>query len=148
MGLKPFQLLADLIKLQVFVAPHQAIEPDVAAQVCETHGFVFEREKRERNLTLAQAAGLFFVTDVLLLPWGLPPAALLLGLVLGLAIGGTWVALRAGTLLSVLTAMPVFFLAHILLNGAGGFLPTCGGSLIVGFASGYLGARREVSIYE
>ena len=49
MGLKPFQLLADLIKLQVFVAPHQAIEPDVAAQVCEQHGFTFEREKREKG---------------------------------------------------------------------------------------------------
>lgn len=49
MDLKPFQLLADLIKLQVFVAPHQAIEPDVAAQVCESHGFVFEREKREKG---------------------------------------------------------------------------------------------------
>ncbi len=49
MGLKPFQLLADLIKLQVFVAPHQAIEPDIAAQVCEQHGFSFEREKREKG---------------------------------------------------------------------------------------------------
>jgi translation initiation factor IF-2 len=49
MGLKPFVLLADLIKLQVFVAPHQAIEPDVAAKVCELHGFVFEREKREKG---------------------------------------------------------------------------------------------------
>ncbi len=49
MGLKPFVLLADLIKLQVFVAPHQAIEPDVAARVCELHGFVFEREKREKG---------------------------------------------------------------------------------------------------
>ncbi len=49
MGLKPFVLLADLIKLQVFVAPHQAIEPDVAARVCETHGYVFEREKREKG---------------------------------------------------------------------------------------------------
>jgi translation initiation factor IF-2 len=49
MGLKPFQLLADLIKLQVFVAPNQAIEPDIAATVCEQHGFVFEREKREKG---------------------------------------------------------------------------------------------------
>ncbi len=49
MNLKPFQLLADLIKLQVFVAPHQAIEPDIAAHVCEIHGFVFEREKREKG---------------------------------------------------------------------------------------------------
>lgn len=49
MGLKPFVLLADLIKLQVFVAPNQAIEPEIAAKVCELHGFVFEREKREKG---------------------------------------------------------------------------------------------------
>ncbi|TAE78383.1 MAG: translation initiation factor IF-2 [Verrucomicrobia bacterium] len=49
MGLKPFVLLADLIKLQVFVAPNQAIEPDIAAKVCELHGFFFEREKREKG---------------------------------------------------------------------------------------------------
>jgi translation initiation factor IF-2 len=49
MELKPFQLLADLIKLQVFVAPNQAIEPDIAAKVCELHGFEFEREKREKG---------------------------------------------------------------------------------------------------
>ena len=49
MGVKPFVLLADLIKLQVFVAPNQAIEPDVAEKVCEIHGFVFEREKREKG---------------------------------------------------------------------------------------------------
>jgi translation initiation factor IF-2 len=49
MGLKPFVLLADLIKLQVFVAPNQAIEPEIAAKVCEAHGFFFEREKREKG---------------------------------------------------------------------------------------------------
>ena len=49
MGLKPFVLLADLIKLQVFVAPNQAIEPEVAAKVCDLHGFIFEREKREKG---------------------------------------------------------------------------------------------------
>ncbi|HEY1123958.1 MAG TPA: translation initiation factor IF-2 [Haloferula sp.] len=49
MGLKPFVLLADLIKLQVFVAPHQAIEPETAARVCEIHGYIFEREKREKG---------------------------------------------------------------------------------------------------
>lgn len=49
MGLKPFVLLADLIKLQVFVAPNQAIEPEIAAKVCEAHGFYFEREKREKG---------------------------------------------------------------------------------------------------
>lgn len=49
MGLKPFQLMADLIKLQIFVAPHQAIEPEIAAKLCEQHGFIFEREKREKG---------------------------------------------------------------------------------------------------
>lgn len=49
MALKPFQLMADLIKLEVFVAPHQAIEPDIAEKLCEMHGFKFEREKREKG---------------------------------------------------------------------------------------------------
>jgi len=49
MNLKPFQLMADLIKLEVFVAPHQAIEPDIAEKLCQMHEFVFEREKREKG---------------------------------------------------------------------------------------------------
>lgn len=49
LGLKQFELMADLIKLQVFVAPHQAIEPDIAEKLCSQHGFVFEREKREKG---------------------------------------------------------------------------------------------------
>ena len=49
MELKPFQLMADLIKLEVFVAPHQAIEPEIAEKLCEMHGFSFEREKREKG---------------------------------------------------------------------------------------------------
>ena len=49
MDLKPFQLMADLIKLEVFVAPHQAIEPDIAEKLCQMHDFVFEREKREKG---------------------------------------------------------------------------------------------------
>ncbi|MCP5536280.1 MAG: translation initiation factor IF-2 [Akkermansiaceae bacterium] len=49
MALKPFQLMADLIKLEVFVAPHQAIEPDIAEKLCKMHGFTFEREKREKG---------------------------------------------------------------------------------------------------
>ncbi len=49
MGLKPFEIMKDLIELEVFVAPHQAIEPDIAEKVCERHGFIFEREKREKG---------------------------------------------------------------------------------------------------
>lgn len=47
MELKPFQLIADLMDLNIFAAINQIIEPDVAAKVCEKHGFVFEREKRQ-----------------------------------------------------------------------------------------------------
>ncbi|MGD7653020.1 MAG: translation initiation factor IF-2 [Verrucomicrobiales bacterium] len=49
MGLKPFNIMADLIKLGVFPAPNQPIEPDIAAKVCEIHDFVFEREKRDKD---------------------------------------------------------------------------------------------------
>lgn len=62
MDLKPFQLMADLIKLQVFVAPHQAIEPDVAETLCAQHGFKFEREKREKG------AGVHKVEEVFVEP--------------------------------------------------------------------------------
>ncbi len=49
MGLKPFHLMADLIKLEVFVAPTQAIEVEIAEKLCEEHGFAYEREKREKG---------------------------------------------------------------------------------------------------
>ena len=49
MRLKPFEIMKDLIALEVFVAPNQAIEPEIAEKVCEQHGFVFEREKREKG---------------------------------------------------------------------------------------------------
>jgi translation initiation factor IF-2 len=49
LGLKPFNVMADLIKLGVFPAPNQPLEPDIAAKVCEIHGFTFEREKRDKD---------------------------------------------------------------------------------------------------
>ncbi len=49
LGLKPFNIMADLIKIGVFPAPNQPLEPDVAAKVCEIHGFTFEREKRDKE---------------------------------------------------------------------------------------------------
>ena len=49
MGEPPFKLMADLIKLEVFVAANQAIEPEIAEKLCELHGFIFEREKREKG---------------------------------------------------------------------------------------------------
>ena len=49
MGLQPFEIVTDLIELEVFVAPNQAIEPEIAEKVCEHHGFIFERERREKE---------------------------------------------------------------------------------------------------
>ena len=49
LGLKPFNIMADLIKIGVFPAPNQPLEPEIAAKVCEIHGFVFEREKRDKE---------------------------------------------------------------------------------------------------
>ena len=49
LGLKPFNVMADLIKLGVFPAPNQPLAPEIAAKVCEAHGFTFEREKRDKD---------------------------------------------------------------------------------------------------
>jgi len=49
MGLKPFKIIQDLMAFDVFANPSSQIEPDVAAKVCEKHGFIFEREKREKG---------------------------------------------------------------------------------------------------
>lgn len=49
MDLKPFKLIQDLMELDVFANQNQSIDPEVAAQLCEKHGFIFEREKREKG---------------------------------------------------------------------------------------------------
>jgi translation initiation factor IF-2 len=48
-GIKPFQLISDLMEMNIFAAINHAIEPDVAAAICKKHGFVFEVEKREKG---------------------------------------------------------------------------------------------------
>src|ERR1700758_3401100 len=48
-GIKPFQLISDLMEMNIFAAINQAIDPDVAAAICKKHGFVFEVEKREKG---------------------------------------------------------------------------------------------------
>ena len=45
LGLKPFQLIKDLMSLQIFANLNQTVEADVVAKVCDMHGFVFERER-------------------------------------------------------------------------------------------------------
>lgn len=49
LGLKPFQLIKDLMSLQIFANINQTLEADVAAKVCELHGFVFERERKDTS---------------------------------------------------------------------------------------------------
>ena len=46
---KPFQLIADLMELNVFATVNQAIDEFIAKQICAKHGFRFEIEKREKG---------------------------------------------------------------------------------------------------
>ncbi|MBR90166.1 MAG: translation initiation factor IF-2 [Verrucomicrobiales bacterium] len=46
---KPFQLIADLMKLGVFANVNQAIDEQTASQLCAKNGFKFEARKRERG---------------------------------------------------------------------------------------------------
>ncbi len=48
-GLKPFQLIHDLMEMNIFAAINHTIEPDIAAQICKKHGYTFEVEKREKG---------------------------------------------------------------------------------------------------
>jgi translation initiation factor IF-2 len=50
LGLKNFQLIKELMDdYNIFANPNLTVEPDVAAKVCEKHGFVFEVERREKG---------------------------------------------------------------------------------------------------
>ena len=67
LGLRPFQLIKDLIEFEVFATPDKPVEADIAAQICEKHGFVFYKEKREKG------GGVHAATDVPVEP---PPVKL------------------------------------------------------------------------
>src|SRR5437588_7328487 len=51
LGLKNFQLIKELMDdFNIFATgPTHTVEPDVAAKLCEKHGFVFEMERREKG---------------------------------------------------------------------------------------------------
>jgi translation initiation factor IF-2 len=49
LGMKPFQLIHDLMEMNIFAAINQTIEPEVATVICKKHGFIFEKEKREKG---------------------------------------------------------------------------------------------------
>ncbi len=49
LGLKPHQLIAELMNFNIFANINQTIEPDVASKIAESHGFVLEKERREKG---------------------------------------------------------------------------------------------------
>ncbi len=50
LGIKNHMLIKELMALQVFASgPQQTIEPDIAAKIAENHGFVLEKERREKG---------------------------------------------------------------------------------------------------
>jgi translation initiation factor IF-2 len=49
LGVKPFQLIKDLMSLQIFANINQTIELDTVTRVCELHGFVLERERKDTS---------------------------------------------------------------------------------------------------
>src|SRR2546423_10264752 len=49
LGLKPHQLIAELMGFNVFVNVNQTVEPDIASKIAENHGFVLEKERREKG---------------------------------------------------------------------------------------------------
>jgi translation initiation factor IF-2 len=48
-GIKPFQVIADLMSLQIFANINQTLELDTVAKLCEKHGFTLEREKKDTS---------------------------------------------------------------------------------------------------
>jgi translation initiation factor IF-2 len=62
MGMKVFVLIKDLMELDIFANPSIAIEAEIAARICEKHGFVFEREKRK------EGGGIHRVEEVIVAP--------------------------------------------------------------------------------
>src|SRR5437867_50620 len=62
LGLKPHQLIAELMTFNIFANINQTIEPDIASKICENHGFVLEKERREKG------AGVHKVEQVVVAP--------------------------------------------------------------------------------
>jgi translation initiation factor IF-2 len=49
LGLKPHQLIAELMNFNIFANINQTIEPDIASKIAEAHGFVLEKEVRVKG---------------------------------------------------------------------------------------------------
>src|ERR1043166_3921935 len=62
LGLKPHQLIAELMTHNIFANINQTIEPDIAVKIAEKHGFVLEKERREKG------AGVHKIEQVVVAP--------------------------------------------------------------------------------
>jgi len=49
LGLKPFQVVHELMEMNVFATLNQTIDEETTRKVCESKGFVFELERREKG---------------------------------------------------------------------------------------------------
>src|SRR5882757_5761830 len=49
LGLKPHQIIAELMTNNIFANINQTIEPDIAVKIAENHGFILEKERREKG---------------------------------------------------------------------------------------------------
>src|SRR6266487_489383 len=49
LGLKPHQLIAELMTYNIFANINQTVEPDIASKIAENHGFILEKERREKG---------------------------------------------------------------------------------------------------
>ncbi len=48
-GIKPFQVIADLMALNIFANINQTIELDTVAKLCDKHNFILERERKDTS---------------------------------------------------------------------------------------------------
>ena len=49
LGLKPFEVIRDLMGMNIFLNLTQSVDLEVATKICHKYGFTFEREKREKG---------------------------------------------------------------------------------------------------
>ena len=69
MGMKPFKIIAELVRMGVFANPSTLLDSDQVAALCEKHGYVYERVKREKG------AGVKAPTEVVKEPEAVAPEA-------------------------------------------------------------------------
>ena len=69
MGMKPYKIIAELVRMGVFANPETLLDSDQVAALCEKHGYLYERVKREKG------AGVKAPTEVIKEPEAVAPEA-------------------------------------------------------------------------